>query len=76
MDISQLHIGDKAKVVRFRSEEQASRQKLLAMGIVPGAEISLVRVAPLGSPLVLAVCGAQYSVRHNELLDLQIEKIV
>lgn len=46
------------------------RQKLLSMGMIPGATFSVLRVAPLGDPVMIEVKGFQLSLRKTELVHL------
>lgn len=52
------------------------RQRLMDMGMVPGAEIKVVRVAPLGDPIEYQVKGYHLSLRSREaqhiLVDVEI----
>src|SRR5512137_737709 len=45
---------------------RALRQRLLDMGVVPGAEVEVVRVAPLGDPVEYRVRGYRLSLRRTE----------
>jgi ferrous iron transport protein A len=40
--------------------------RLMEMGIVPGASISMIGVAPLGDPLEFSLRGYRLSLRRNE----------
>jgi Fe2+ transport system protein FeoA len=44
----------------------ALRQRLLDMGVVPGVEVEVVRVAPLGDPVEYMVRGYRLSLRRTE----------
>ena len=44
----------------------ALRRRLLDMGVVPGAEIEVVRIAPLGDPVEYRVRGYRLSLRRSE----------
>ncbi|ODR95264.1 iron transporter FeoA [Methyloceanibacter stevinii] len=71
-----LSVGDRASVIGFNEGAQHYRQKLLAMGLTPGTEISVVRVAPLGDPVEIKVRGFSLSLRKHEADALKIERIV
>ena len=43
------------------------------MGIVPGAEIHVIRVAPFGDPTEYSIKGYSLSLRKSEAEDIQIE---
>lgn len=53
----------------------ALRKRLLDMGLVPGAEISMVRVAPLGDPVEYMVKGYRLSLRRSEASYVLIERL-
>ena len=47
--------------------------RLLEMGLVPGTEVEVVRLAPLGDPMELKVRGFLLSVRKDEASHVQVE---
>jgi len=51
------------------------RKRLLDMGLVPGAEISVVRVAPLGDPVEYMVKGYRLSLRRSEAAHVLVERL-
>jgi len=51
------------------------RQKLIAMGLLPGTQFTVRRVAPLGDPVELRVAGCSLCVRQRDLHCLALEKI-
>lgn len=74
-DIAQLSQGEQARVVGFAEGSKAYRSKLLAMGLIPGTEFILKRIAPLGCPVELFVRGYSLSLRKDEATLLQIERL-
>jgi ferrous iron transport protein A len=70
-----LAIGERAAVTGFREGARHYRQKLLAMGLTPGTELSVVRVAPLGDPVEIKVRGFSLSLRKDEADALLIGEI-
>ena len=73
--LAELRKGDLARIVAFRQGGQPCyRQKLLAMGLVPGASFRVNQVAPLGDPFELSIQGgARISVRKQEGQILLVE---
>ena len=53
---------------------RAFRRRLMEMGLVPGTEVSLVNIAPLGDPLELSVRGGRLSIRRHEAADLDVDR--
>jgi ferrous iron transport protein A len=75
MYLRDLTIGERAAVTGFREGASHYRQKLLAMGLTPGTELSVVRVAPLGDPVEIRVRGFSLSLRKAEADALRIERV-
>ena len=59
--------------VREISGERAFRRRLLEMGLVPGASVRIITVAPLGDPLQIEVRGGQWSLRRAEAAQIAVE---
>ncbi|RYE22675.1 MAG: ferrous iron transport protein A [Sphingobacteriaceae bacterium] len=64
MKLSQLAIGKKGIIKEFTDLEMSV--KLMEMGCLPGEEISVQRIAPLGDPIAINVSGYQLSFRKQE----------
>jgi ferrous iron transport protein A len=65
-----LKKGEVARVVRFDNENLSC--KLLNVGILPNAEIILVRKAPFGGAYYLKLNGVNLAVRENEAASIII----
>jgi len=75
MTLKDLQVGDRAKVAGYHEGGSAYRRKLLSMGLTPGAELSVTRVAPMGDPVEIRVRGFALSVRREEAAALSVEKL-
>ena len=64
MRLSQLEVGEIGIVKEFTDLEMSV--KLMEMGCLPGEEIRIERVAPLGDPIAINVSGYQLSLRKRE----------
>ncbi len=51
----------------------ALRQRMMDMGLVPGAEINVVRVAPMGDPIEYNIKGYHLSLRGHEAKNILVE---
>lgn len=71
--LADMKSGDHGRVQGFDAAAPSYRRKLLAMGLTPGAEIQVVRVAPLGDPVEVRVRGCSISLRKNEAAALLVE---
>lgn len=75
MTLSDLCVGDRARVVGVTAANGMHRRRLLAMGLIPGIEIAVVRFAPLGDPMELKVRGSALAVCIAEAAALRVEKL-
>ncbi|WP_128545001.1 FeoA family protein [Larkinella soli] len=69
--VADLKVGEKAVIKSF--SDQWMSLKLLEMGCLPGAEISLHCKAPLGDPICLNVSGYCLSMRKSEASTILVE---
>ncbi|MEZ4365709.1 MAG: ferrous iron transport protein A [Kofleriaceae bacterium] len=60
----------RAVIVERVEGERAFRRRLLEMGLQPGTEVAVIRVAPLGDPLQLEVRGTRWSIRRAEAAQI------
>jgi ferrous iron transport protein A len=73
MQVSELKIGQKARILSLlKTGDKAYRQRLIAMGLIPGTEFSVSRMAPFGDPIEILVRGFALSLRKAEANILQI----
>jgi len=70
--LSELKPGQKGKVVRVGGSG-AIHRRILDMGVVPGAEIEVERVAPLADPVEFKLLGYHLSLRKEEAQNVHVE---
>lgn len=75
MKLSEMAIGSKGRIIRLYQGEKVYRQRLMAMGLIPGTEFTLSRMAPLGDPIELLVRGFSLCLRKDESNILQVEQV-
>ncbi|MFT3759637.1 FeoA family protein [Thauera sp.] len=75
MMLKQLAVGDRAKVSGFSEAGSPYRRKLLSMGLTPGAELQVMRVAPMGDPVEIRVRGFALTLRKGEADALTVERL-
>lgn len=73
--ISDLKVGDRATVAGYTQAGKDYRRKLLSLGLTPGVEIGVTRVAPMGDPVEIRVRGFSLSLRKEEAATLNVEKL-
>ena len=65
MTIKDLKIGQTAKIETVGGEG-ALRQHFLDMGVIPGAEVTLIKLAPMGDPMELRIHGYELTLRLDD----------
>lgn len=73
LTLRDLNPGEKARVTKIIGKG-ALKKRLLEMGIVPGTEIQLERVAPLGDPVDVLVKNYHLSLRKEEAAVILLER--
>ncbi len=69
-----LAVGGSGRIQRVGGARPV-RRRLMELGLVPGTEIRVVNVAPLGDPLELAVRGCRLSIRREEAQAIELEQV-
>lgn len=75
ISLKNMSVGDTGRVIGFDKSFLPYRQKILAMGLTPGTEFTVIRIAPLGDPIEIRVRGTDLSLRQNEVSAIQIERL-
>ena len=73
--LGELSVGERGRVVGLHRGDRTYRERLLSMGLTPGTEFTIVRAAPLGDPVEIAVRGYAISLRKGEAQLLRVERI-
>jgi len=71
--LADLQVGDKAVVVGYDRDRTQYLNRLLALGLTRGAQICVVRKAPLGDPVDISVRGYNLTLRRDEAAVLFLE---
>lgn len=74
MNLNELEIGKKAKIISVAGEGQL-RHHILDMGLIPGTVVTLVKYAPMGDPMELLVRGYELTLRVDDAKLIGIEPI-
>ncbi len=70
--LKDLKVGQSGIVVRVAGSGSV-KQRMMDMGLVPGSQVAVVRVAPLGDPIEISIKGYNLSLRRSEAKDIYIE---
>lgn len=73
MNIKDLEIGKSAKITVVGGEG-ALRQHFLDMGLIPGAQITMIKFAPMGDPVEIKIHGYELTLRLADAEKIEIDK--
>lgn len=70
--LSELKPGQEATVVELRGEDETI-ERLMEMGVVEGSPLKVIRFAPLGDPVEIAIRGYHLTLRKTEAAGVIVE---
>lgn len=73
--LSDLEVGQKAKVLFLHNDNVALRRRLLDMGITKGVEILVKKMAPFRDPVSIELRGYELCIRRKETENIDVEVI-
>jgi ferrous iron transport protein A len=71
--LDELPVGSLARVVEVKGGGQHQR-RMLDMGLVPGAEVGVIRRAPLGDPIEYSVKETRVAMRKTDARRIMVEE--
>lgn len=74
MNLKELSAGETAKITAVGGNGSL-RQHFLDMGVIPGAEVTVVKFAPMGDPVELEIHGYELTLRLADAEQITIEPI-
>ena len=74
MTLKELGIGQSARILTVGGEG-ALRQHFLDMGVIPKAEVTVIKFAPMGDPMELQVHGYELTLRLDDAAHIEVELI-
>ncbi len=74
MTLRELEIGHSAIIDDVGGKGQL-RQHFLDMGVIPGAEITLIKLAPMGDPMELRIHGYELTLRLDDAAKIEVHEI-
>ena len=73
--LSDLLVGQKARVTAIHNDNPALRRRLLDMGITRGVIITISQMSPLGDPVNITLRGYELCLRRKDMENIDIEVI-
>ncbi len=74
MTLNELKIGQSAVINKVGGEGRL-RQHFLDMGVIPGAEVTFVKLAPMGDPMQLRIHGYELTLRIDDAKKIDVSLI-
>ena len=74
MTLNELQIGKTARILNVGGKG-ALRQHFLDMGVIPGTNVTLVKLAPMGDPMELRVHGYELTLRRDDAKKIEIVEL-
>ena len=75
MKLSEVEIGQKARVLKLNIDDRQIKRHLLDMGITRGAKVKIKKIAPMGDPIDLELRDYQLCIRKADLAQIEVEVI-
>ena len=73
MKLSELQVGQSARILTVGGSG-ALRQHFLDMGLIPGAVVTLIKLAPMGDPMELRIHGYELTQRTDDAGQIEVEQ--
>ncbi|RJF73373.1 iron transporter [Deinococcus cavernae] len=73
VSLATLHPGQSGHVVSL-DREHPLRRRLLELGFVRGARVTVVRCAPMGDPTELRIGGSALALRRADLHGITVRQ--
>jgi ferrous iron transport protein A len=70
--LASLLPGARGKVTRVEGLDEVSL-RLMEMGLIPGVELTVIGLAPLGDPIEVELRGYRLSLRKTEASRVEME---
>ena len=73
MTLDQLPVGGKCVIRQVGNQRGAVKRRLIDMGLTPGTEVKLIKMAPFGDPMELQLRGYELSLRKEDAEMIEVE---
>ena len=73
--LSDLKVGQSAKVLRLNETNKAIRRHLLDLGVTRDTIITIKKVAPMGDPINISLRDYELCIRREDLSKIEVEVV-
>lgn len=75
MLLSELNVGQRAKIVKLNFDNKEIRRHLLDMGLTRGTEVEIRKKAPVGDPIDIKLRDYELCISKSDLSQIEAEVI-
>ena len=75
MTLDELEIGKDAIVASVDCDDASLRQHIFDMGLTPGIEVTMIKLAPMGDPMEIRLRGYELTLRRADAARVALENI-
>lgn len=73
--LSDLAVGQKAKILKLNETNKAIRRHLLDMGVTRGTKVTIKKIAPMGDPIDISLRDYELCICKDDLSKIEVEVI-
>ena len=70
--LDKLPIGESCVIRQVGNHRGAVKRRLIDMGLTPGTEVKLIKMAPFGDPMELRLRGYELSLRREDAAQIRV----
>lgn len=75
MLLSELNVGQKARIAKLGVQNKEIRRHLLDMGLTRGTQVEIKKKAPMGDPIDIELRDYELCISKSELSQIEVEVI-
>ena len=73
--LSDLKVGQKAKVLKLNETNKAIRRHLLDLGVTRDTIVTIKKIAPMGDPIGIELRDYELCIRKADLEKIEVEVV-
>lgn len=73
LTLADLKPGQTCRIVDVRDDAPTTTRRLVDLGFAPGAEVVVVRRAPMADPVVFRVAGCELALRRRQASSIHVQ---
>ena len=71
--LQELSPGESGMILSVGNQSGAVKRRLVDMGLTPGTQVKVTKIAPLGDPLEVSLRGYELSLRKADCEMIEVE---